>query len=92
MRVGISGRLRVSGTEGNGGGDRIVRRLSGGNWNVKEALYEAVMQDAERYEDLARRAESSEDDELAEFFREIRDENRRRAERAERLLAGRLAE
>jgi rubrerythrin len=59
---------------------------------LKEALYEAVMQDAERYEDLARRAALSQDDELAEFFQEIRDENRRRAERAERLLAGRLAE
>jgi hypothetical protein len=32
---------------------------------MKEALYEAVMQDAERYEDLARRAEATEEDELA---------------------------
>ena len=59
---------------------------------MKEALYEAAMQDAERYEDLARRAAASEDGELADFFREIRDENRRRAEKAGRLLAGRLAE
>ncbi len=56
---------------------------------MKEALYEAVMQDAERYEDLARRAEASEE-ELARFFREIRDENRRRTEKARRLLAGRV--
>ena len=53
---------------------------------MKEALYEAVMQDAERYEDPARRAEASEEDELARFFREIRDENRRRTEKARRLL------
>lgn len=59
---------------------------------LKEALYEAVMQDAERYEDLARRAAASEDAELAEFFQEVRDENRRRAERAERLLAARGAD
>src|SRR4028119_1821871 len=56
---------------------------------MKEALYEAVMQDAERYEDLARRAGASEEDELARFFREIRDENRRRTEQARGLLAGR---
>jgi hypothetical protein len=58
---------------------------------MKEALYEAVMQDAERYEDPARRAEASEEDELARFFRELRDENRRRTEKARRLLAGRVA-
>lgn len=59
---------------------------------MKKALYEAVFQDVERYEDLARRAADSGDDELAGFFREVRDENRRRAEKAERLLAGRVAE
>lgn len=59
---------------------------------MKRALYEAVLQDVGRYEDLARRAEGSEDDELAGFFREIRDENRLRAEKARRLLAQRVAE
>lgn len=59
---------------------------------MKEALYEAVLQDVERYEDLARRAEDTGDDELAGFFRGVRDENRRRAEDAERLLAQRVAE
>lgn len=59
---------------------------------MKEALYEAMMQDAGRYEDLARRAEASDDDELAGFFRRVRDENRCRTEEARRLLAGRVAE
>ena len=59
---------------------------------MKRALYEAVLQDVGRYEDLARRAEGSEDDELAGFFREIHEENRRRAEKARRLLAQRVAE
>jgi hypothetical protein len=59
---------------------------------MKKALYEAVLQDVGRYEDLARRAEGSADDELAGFFREVRDENHLRAEKARRLLAQRVAE
>ena len=59
---------------------------------MKRALYEAVLEDVGRYEELAWRAAGSQDDELAGFFREIRDENRRRAERARRLLAQRVAE
>lgn len=59
---------------------------------MKRALYEAVSEDARKYETLARQAGASDDHELADFFRGIRDENRRRAERARRLLARRLAE
>ena len=59
---------------------------------MKSALYEAVLRDVDRYEELARRAEGFADHELAEFFGEIRDENRRRAEEARRLLAQRIAE
>jgi len=59
---------------------------------MKSALYEAVLRDVGRYEELARRAEGFADDELAGFFREIRDENRRRADQARRLLAQRIAE
>jgi hypothetical protein len=59
---------------------------------MKQALYEAVLQDAGRYEDLARRAAASGDDELAGFFREMCRENRHRAEKAGRLLAQRVAE
>ena len=50
------------------------------------------MRDVDLYEDLARRAEGSADDELAGFFREVRDENRLRAEKARRLFAQWVAE
>jgi hypothetical protein len=59
---------------------------------VKDALYAIALQNADRYEALARRAEGSNDDELAEFFRRMRDESRENAERAKRLLAQRVAE
>jgi hypothetical protein len=61
-----------------------------------QALYEAILEDeavlavAFKYELLTRQAEASGDQELMEFSRQMRDENRRRAERAERLLAQRL--
>ena len=58
---------------------------------MKKALYEAVLRDVDRYEELARRAEGFADDELAGFFRGISDENQRRADEARRLLAGRVA-
>jgi hypothetical protein len=45
-----------------------------------------------KYEILIRQAEASGDQELIAFFRQMRSENRRRAERAERLLAQRLPE
>jgi hypothetical protein len=53
---------------------------------------EGVLEDAFKYEVLTRQAEASGDQELVEFSRQMRDENRRRAERAERLLAQRLPE
>lgn len=59
---------------------------------MKDALYAIALQNADRYEALARRAEGSNDDELAEFFRRMRDESRENAERAKRLLAQRVAE
>jgi hypothetical protein len=58
---------------------------------MKKALYEAVLRDVDRYEELARRAEGFADDELAGFFRGISDENQRRADEARRLLAERVA-
>ena len=63
-----------------------------------QALYEAILEDervlddAFKYEILARQAEASDDQALIEFFGQLRDENRRRAERVERLLAQRLPE
>jgi rubrerythrin len=59
---------------------------------VKDALYTIALSNADRYEALARRAETSSDEELAEFFRLMRDESRENAERAKRLLAQRVAE
>jgi rubrerythrin len=59
---------------------------------VKDALYTIALDNADRYEALARRAETSSDEELAEFFRRMRDECRENAERAKRLLAQRVAE
>jgi hypothetical protein len=59
---------------------------------VKDALYTIALQNADRYEALARRAETFSDGELAEFFRRMRDESRENAERAKMLLAQRVAE
>jgi hypothetical protein len=65
---------------------------------MMQALYEAILEDerlledAFKYEVLARRAEASDDQALIEFFRQMRDENRLRAERAEQILAQRLPE
>ena len=59
---------------------------------MKDALYTIALKNADRYEALARRADSSSDEELAEFFRRMRDESRDNAERARRLLAQRVAE
>ena len=59
---------------------------------MKDALYTIALDNADRYEALARRAETSSDEELAEFFRRMRDESRENAEKAKRLLSQRVAE
>jgi rubrerythrin len=59
---------------------------------MKDALYTIALKYADRYEALARRAATSSDEELAEFFRRMRDESRENAERAKRLLSRRVAE
>ena len=62
------------------------------------ALYHAILEDERVLEGafkckvLARQAEASDDQVLIKFICKRRDENRRRAERAERLLAQRLPE
>ena len=55
------------------------------------SLLYGVMEEAERYEDCLQGIERLHDRELADFLRELRDESRRRAVRAEELLAQRLA-
>ncbi len=56
---------------------------------MSDALYTIALRNADRYEALARRAETSSDAGLAEFFRRMRDESR---ENARVLLARRVAE
>lgn len=59
---------------------------------MKDELYGVALQNADRYDALARSAERTGDDELAGFFRRMRDQNRRSAEEAKRLLTQRVAE
>ena len=55
------------------------------------ALYR-VLEDARRYEEYAEVAQWAYDEELLDFFRELREEARGRAGQAEKLLAQRLAD
>ncbi len=55
------------------------------------SLLYGVIEEAERYEDRLQGTERLHDRELAGFLRELRDETRRRADQAEKLLAQRLA-
>jgi hypothetical protein len=55
------------------------------------ALYR-ILEDAQRYEEYAEGAQRAYDAELVDFFRELREESRGRAERAGELLAQRLAD
>ena len=57
---------------------------------MKNEHYEIALLNADRYEALARRAEDANDQELAGFFRYMREEGRRRAKEAMRGLAGRV--
>jgi hypothetical protein len=59
---------------------------------VKDELYSIALLNADRYEALARRAEKASDEELAGFFRAMRNDSREKAERAKELLAQRVAE
>lgn len=59
---------------------------------MKDDLYTIALANADKYESLARRAEKGDDQELADFFRRMRDDSRANADRAKVLLAQRLAE
>ena len=59
---------------------------------MKDALYTIALLNADHYEALARRAQRSDDEELAEFFRAMRDHNRHNSEKALTLLAQRVTE
>jgi hypothetical protein len=58
-------------------------------YNLVSILYHAL-QGAETHDQYIRDAEESGDSDLAAFFREVKDENTRRAERAKQHLARRL--
>jgi hypothetical protein len=55
------------------------------------ALYR-ILEDAQRYEEYAEVAQRAYDEEIADFFWELREESRGRADRARELLAQRLAD
>jgi rubrerythrin len=58
-------------------------------YDIVSVLYHAL-QGAELYEEYASDADEAGDQELARFFQEIQQEERRRADRAKQLLAKRL--
>ncbi len=60
-------------------------------YNLLSIVYHAL-QGAETYEKYIADAEQQEDRELAQFFRDVRDENTKRAERCKQLLATRLGQ
>lgn len=58
-------------------------------YDIVSVLYHSL-QGAEVYEEYAGDAEEAGDEELARFFRDIQEEEKRRSERAKKLLATRL--
>ena len=58
-------------------------------YNLLSIIYHAL-QGAETYERYINDAEKSGDTELAQYFRDVRDENTKRAERGKQLLSARL--
>ena len=52
----------------------------------------SVLEDAKKYEGYLQNTEPTHDQEVAEFIEQLRDGSRRAAERAETLLAQRLAD
>jgi rubrerythrin len=58
-------------------------------YNLVSVLYHAL-QGAEQYDIFTRDAEESGESDLAQFFREAKEESSRRAERAKELLGQRL--
>jgi len=57
-------------------------------YNLVSILYYAL-QGAETYDQYIRDAEQKNDKDLAQFFRDTKEENQRRADRAKQLLAQR---
>lgn len=60
-------------------------------YNLLSIIYHAL-QGAETYEKYINDAEQSGDTELAQYFRDVRDQNVKRAEQGKQLLAVRLGQ
>ena len=60
------------------------------HYNLTSVLYHAL-QGGEVYDQYISDAEGEGDDELAQFFRDVQEEERQRAERAKSLLSQRIA-
>jgi hypothetical protein len=60
------------------------------HYDVVSVLYHAL-HGAWNYDEFIQDAESNDDQELAQFFRDVKRENQERAERAKALLAQRVA-
>ena len=60
------------------------------HYDIVSVLYHAV-QGAWNYDQYIGDAESAGDNDLASFFREVKDENARRADRAKQLLKDRIS-
>ena len=59
------------------------------HYNLVSVLYHAL-QGGEAYDQYISDAEAAGDDELAQFFRDVQNEERQRAERAKSLLGSRV--
>jgi rubrerythrin len=73
--------MAATGKKMTGTGDTV--------YDLVSIIYHAL-QGAETYGMYIADAEDVGDAELAEFFKEVQDDERRRADRAKKLLAGRL--
>ncbi len=61
------------------------------HYNLTSVLYHAL-QGGENYDQYISDAEAEGDDELTQFFRDVQEEERNRAQRAKGLLATRLTQ
>jgi hypothetical protein len=71
-------------------GDRVTG-VRDEHYNLVSILYHAL-QGAETYDTYINDAEGAGDQELAQFFRQVQEEERRRATRAKELLGRRLTQ
>ncbi len=72
----------MNGSQGNTGTQDVT-------YNLVSILYHAL-QGAETYDQYIQDAQQGGDQDLAEFFRSVKQENQQRAERAKQLLARRI--